>query len=162
MSELDNAIKRLREHADNKELPYIIADIIKKNCNQDEINLILQHLESKEKEKNITFIDARETDPKLLNKLVTDGYNKASVLKPGVEVIEPEDKYYRVFIRQYSIAYNDYLCYVKLIKTDDLYHWIGYYYSTALEHVRRIDYQEIDEETFKKEKPRTYYKGELI
>ncbi len=73
-----------------------------------------------------------------------------------------QDKYYRVFIRQYSIMHNDYLNYVKAIKTNDLFHWIGYYHSTSLEKVDRIDYQEIDEETFKNEKPRTYYKGELI
>lgn len=46
MSELDNAIKRLKENADNRELPYIIADIIKKNCSQEVINLILQNLEA--------------------------------------------------------------------------------------------------------------------
>lgn len=44
MSELDNAIKRLKENADNKELPYIIADIIKNNCSQEVIKLILQKL----------------------------------------------------------------------------------------------------------------------
>ena len=75
---------------------------------------------------------------------------------------QEKEKYYKVMIRQYSIMYRDNLCYVKFIKTKDLYHWIGKYYSTALEKVERLDYQEIDEETFNKEKPRTYYKGELL
>lgn len=44
MSELDNTIKRLKENADIKELPYIIVDIIKNNCSQEVINLILQNL----------------------------------------------------------------------------------------------------------------------
>lgn len=124
----------------------------------------LQRLEAIEKGKNrdiidnyMSFVDARKTDPKSLERFITDVCNKPSII-----MTEPKDKYYRVFIRQYSIIYDDYLCYVKLIKTNDIYHWIGYYYSTALENVKRIDYQEIDEETYKKEKPRTYYKGELL
>lgn len=130
-------------------------DVILKD--RDKVLNYLNELESRLEGKNINIIDAKEIDSKSLERFITDICNKPSVI-----MTEPKDRYYRVFIRQYSIIYDDYLCYVKLIKTDDLYHWIGYYYSTALEHVRRIDYQEIDEETFKKEKPRTYYKGELI
>lgn len=57
MSELENAIKRLKESADSKELPYILADIIEKNCSKDVINLILQGLEQPD---NDNFSEALE------------------------------------------------------------------------------------------------------
>lgn len=71
-------------------------------------------------------------------------------------------KFYKVMIRQYSIMKNDTLCYVKFIKTNDIYHWIGKYYSSALERVDRIDYQEITKEKYEEGKDITYYKGEII
>lgn len=57
MSELDNAIKRLKENADSRELPYIIADIIKKNCSQEVIDLILQNLKEYDNTKSSEALD---------------------------------------------------------------------------------------------------------
>jgi len=54
---IDAAIKRLKENANKNELPYIIADIIKNNCSQEVINLILQHLEE---DNNVTPTKALE------------------------------------------------------------------------------------------------------
>lgn len=72
------------------------------------------------------------------------------------------EKYYNIFIRQYSIIYNDYVVYVDYIKTKDIYHWIGYKYCTTIEEIKRIDYLEITKEQYDKGKRKTYYKGKEV
>lgn len=76
--------------------------------------------------------------------------------------MEEKLKYYIVYIRQYSIIYNDTVVYKKHIKTTDIYHYIGYYYCTAIEKVERIDYQEINEETFNNGKDKTFHNGKEV
>lgn len=54
-------------------------------------------------------------------------------------------KAYKLFIRKYNIMKNDYEVVEKIVKTDDIYHEIGYLYCTTLEEIRRIDYVELKE-----------------
>lgn len=54
-------------------------------------------------------------------------------------------KTYKLFIRKYNIALNDYVTIEKVVKTNDIYHEIGYIYCTSIEHIKRIDYIEIKE-----------------
>ena len=53
-------------------------------------------------------------------------------------------KTYKLFIRKYDITKNDYIVKEEIIKTNDLYHEIGKIYSTSIEHIKRIDYQEVE------------------
>lgn len=66
--------------------------------------------------------------------------------EPVANFLQP--KYYKVFIRQYSMVHNDTVVYVKYIKTNDIYSWIGHYMSASLEQVHRIDYLESDSQSF--------------
>lgn len=52
-------------------------------------------------------------------------------------------KTYKLFIRQYNIFINGYASYEKIVKTNDIYHVIGYLYCTQLSHIERIDYVEL-------------------
>lgn len=54
-------------------------------------------------------------------------------------------KTYKLFIRKYNLFANDYIVYEQIVKTNDIYHTIGYIYCTSLEHIKRIDYFEIKE-----------------
>lgn len=49
-------------------------------------------------------------------------------------------KTYKLFIRQYNIIINGYMTYEKIVKTNDIYHEIGYLYCTELQHIKRIDF----------------------
>ena len=73
-----------------------------------------------------------------------------------------KEKYYIVYIRQYTILLNDFVVYKKYIKTNDIYNYIGKYYSRALERVERIDYQEISKGRYEEGKDITYYKGKEL
>ena len=53
---------------------------------------------------------------------------------------------YKLFIRKYNLFKNDYEVVEKTIKTNDIYHEIGYIYCTTLEEIKRIDYIDIKEE----------------
>lgn len=52
---------------------------------------------------------------------------------------------YKLFIRKYNLFKNDYEVVEKIVKTNDIYHEIGYIYCTTLEEIKRIDYIEIKE-----------------
>ena len=52
-------------------------------------------------------------------------------------------KTYKLFICQYNILKNNYVTYAKIVKTNDIYHEIGYLYCTELQHIIRIDYMEL-------------------
>lgn len=52
-------------------------------------------------------------------------------------------KTYKLFIRHYDITTNDYKTTEKIIKTNDIYHEIGYIYCTSIVLIKRIDYIEI-------------------
>lgn len=54
-------------------------------------------------------------------------------------------KTYKLFIRKYNININDYIVEEKIVKTDDIYHEIGYIYCTTIEDIKRIDYCKIKE-----------------
>lgn len=54
-------------------------------------------------------------------------------------------KTYKLFIRKYNLFKNDYEVIEQIIKTNDIYHEIGYIYCTTLEDIKRIDYTEIKE-----------------
>ena len=58
---------------------------------------------------------------------------------------------YKLFIRKYNFIKNDYEVIEKIIKTNDIYHEIGYIYCTTLEDIKRIDYTEITREENKDE-----------
>lgn len=55
-------------------------------------------------------------------------------------------KTYKLFIRKYNFMKNDYEVIEKIVKTNDIYHEIGYIYCTTLEEIKRIDYTEVKEE----------------
>lgn len=55
-------------------------------------------------------------------------------------------KTYILFIRRYEITINDYIVEKRIVKTDDIYHTIGYIYCTSLVGIKRIDYKEIKDE----------------
>lgn len=55
-------------------------------------------------------------------------------------------KKYKLYIRKYNIMINDYELVTKVVTTNDIYHEIGYIYCTSLEHIKRIDYCEVQED----------------
>ena len=55
-------------------------------------------------------------------------------------------KTYKLFIRKYNFMKNNYEVVEKTVKTNDIYHEIGYIYCTTLEEIKRIDYYEVKEE----------------
>lgn len=52
-------------------------------------------------------------------------------------------KTYKLFIRRYELTINDYITEERIVKTNDIYHEIGYIYSTSIVRIKRIDYMEI-------------------
>ena len=54
-------------------------------------------------------------------------------------------KKYKLWIRKYNLFKNDYEVIEKTVKTNDIYHKIGYIYCTTIEDIKRIDYMEIKE-----------------
>ncbi len=54
-------------------------------------------------------------------------------------------KTYKLFIRRYNFIKNDYEVVEKIVKTNDIYHEIGYIYCTSIVSIKRIDYMEIKE-----------------
>ena len=54
-------------------------------------------------------------------------------------------KKYKLWIQKYNIFKNDYEVIEKIVRTNDIYHEIGYIYCTTLEDIKRIDYHEIKE-----------------
>mgnify|MGYP005768394161 CR=1 FL=1 len=52
---------------------------------------------------------------------------------------------YKLFIRKYNFMKNDYEVVKRTVKTNDIYHEIGYIYCTTLEEIKRIDYYELKE-----------------
>ena len=58
-------------------------------------------------------------------------------------------KIYKLFIRKYNFMKNDYEVIEKIVRTNDIYHEIGYIYCTTLEEIKRIDYVELKEEVHK-------------
>jgi len=62
-------------------------------------------------------------------------------------------KTYKLFIKHYDFASNDYIVSVQYVKTDDIYHTIGKIYCKSIVEIKRIDYQEI--------KWYTYVRGDL-
>lgn len=56
-------------------------------------------------------------------------------------------KKYKLWIRKYNLFKNDYEVIEKIVKTNDIYHKIGYIYCTTIEDIKRIDYMEIKEQT---------------
>lgn len=56
-------------------------------------------------------------------------------------------KKYKLWIIKYNLFKNDYEVIEKIVKTNDIYHEIGYIYCTTIEDIKRIDYMEIKEQT---------------
>ena len=54
-------------------------------------------------------------------------------------------KKYKLWIRKYNLFKNEYEVIEKIVRTNDIYHEIGYIYCTTLEDIKRIDYYEIKE-----------------
>ena len=54
-------------------------------------------------------------------------------------------KKYKLWIRKYNLFKNEYEVIEKIVRTNDIYHEIGYIYCTTLEDIKRIDYLEIKE-----------------
>ena len=54
-------------------------------------------------------------------------------------------KKYKLWIRKYNLFKNEYEVIEKIVRTNDIYHEIGYIYCTTLEKIERIDYQEVKE-----------------
>ena len=54
-------------------------------------------------------------------------------------------KKYKLWIRKYNLFKNEYEVIEKIVRTNDIYHEIGYIYCTTLEDIRRVDYHEIKE-----------------
>lgn len=53
-------------------------------------------------------------------------------------------KIYKLFICHYDISTNDYKTIEKIVKTNDIYHEIGYIYCKSIVKIKRIDYIEIE------------------
>lgn len=51
-------------------------------------------------------------------------------------------KTYLIYVRQYELMKNDYILKVYKVTTDNIYRIIGKIYVTALEEIKRIDYNE--------------------
>ena len=51
-------------------------------------------------------------------------------------------KRYNIYYRKYSIIANDFIPFVKVVNTDDIYHEIGKMICTSLEKIERISYTE--------------------
>lgn len=47
---------------------------------------------------------------------------------------------YHIYYRQYNIFANDYIPYIKIVETDDIYHEIGKMICTSLEEIENIRY----------------------
>lgn len=54
-------------------------------------------------------------------------------------------KKYKLWIRKYNLFKHYYEVIEKIVKTNDIYHEIGYIYCTTIEDIKRIDYMEIKE-----------------
>ena len=52
-------------------------------------------------------------------------------------------KKYKLWIRKYNLFKNEYEVIEKIVRTNDIYHEIGYIYCTTLEDIKRIDYHEM-------------------
>ena len=47
---------------------------------------------------------------------------------------------YNIYYRKYNIFANDYIPYIKIVETDDVYHEIGKMICTSLEKIESIRY----------------------
>lgn len=47
---------------------------------------------------------------------------------------------YHIYYRKYNIFANDYIPYIKIVETDDIYHEIGKMICTSLEKIESIRY----------------------
>ena len=47
---------------------------------------------------------------------------------------------YNIYYRQYNIFANDFIPYVKVVYTDDIYHEVGKIICTSIEKIERITY----------------------
>ena len=54
-------------------------------------------------------------------------------------------KKYKLCIRKYNLFKNEYEVIEKIVRTNDIYHEIGYIYCTTLADIKRINYHEIKE-----------------
>ncbi|MBP3308250.1 MAG: hypothetical protein J6L90_02300 [Clostridia bacterium] len=50
---------------------------------------------------------------------------------------KPKERY-NIYYHKYSIMANDYIMYIKVVETEDIYHEIGKIISQSLEHIKRI------------------------
>ena len=53
-------------------------------------------------------------------------------------------KKYKLFINEYNPTINDYIVNEKIVKTEDIYHEIGFIYCNSITDIKRIDYKEIE------------------
>lgn len=53
-----------------------------------------------------------------------------------------EMKRYNIYYSKYNIIANDYIPYVKVVYTDDIYHEIGKMICTSMEKIESISYTE--------------------
>ncbi len=51
-------------------------------------------------------------------------------------------KRYNIYYQKYCIIANDYLSYVEVVETEDIYHEIGKKICTSLERIKNIRYTE--------------------
>lgn len=51
-------------------------------------------------------------------------------------------KRYNIYYRKYNIIANDYIPFVKVVETDDIYHEIGKMICTSMEKIDSISYTE--------------------
>lgn len=52
-------------------------------------------------------------------------------------------KKYKLWIKKYNLLKNEYEVIEKIVRTNDIYHEIGYIYCTTMEDIKRISYFEI-------------------
>lgn len=53
-----------------------------------------------------------------------------------------ETKRYNIYYRKYNIFANDYIPYIKVVQTADIYHEIGKMICTSMEKIENIRYTE--------------------
>lgn len=72
--------------------------------------------------------------------------NKSAVYEIFKAANQDNRKTYKIWIRKANVFDESTHIEEKIIKTNDIYHEIGWIYCNTLERIDRIDYQEIKEE----------------
>lgn len=57
-----------------------------------------------------------------------------------METCVTQNARYNIYYRKYNIFARDYVPYIKVVLTDDIYHEVGKLICTSIEHIEKISY----------------------